>query len=522
MNTITNLDLLWVGISVAGAGTLGYSIYFSEPKSSTARFFLLFAVIGIFWNLANFASARVTNPENLLWSIRLVIFCAGWLVFSLLLLSIQFPESRSVIEKRTFLALILWTSFVSITTLTSFVYRSAISTNYAISTQTGPGIVIFAVTVLGYVVAAIFNFGLKFLKAKGEQRRQFEFVLSGLSITFVFLVVFELIFPAFLNDPIFVPYGGLFFLPFIVGTAYAILQYRLFNPRVAFFGAMTFILATATFFDVLLSSTFGQVLYRVTELILILIAGMWLLKSMVREFELERELQEINKRQETLIHFIGHEVKGFLTKAEGALAELVEGDFGALSDPAKGFAERALTEARQGVDSVSNILKASNLKKGTVTYTKEPFDMKELVAGVIERAKPAAEKKGLVLSYAAEDAEYQVVGDKEQINTHVLRNLIDNAINYTPSGSITVSLKKENGKVVFAVKDSGVGITEEDKKRLFTEGGHGKDSQTINVHSTGYGLYIAKQVTEAMGGTIHADSEGAGKGSTFVAEFPAE
>ncbi|MHB8660574.1 MAG: sensor histidine kinase [Minisyncoccota bacterium] len=232
------------------------------------------------------------------------------------------------------------------------------------------------------------------------------------------------------------------------------------------------------------------------------------------------ELQETNERQEGLIHFIGHEVKGSLTKDTGAFAALAEGDFGQLQDGMKPFVERALAESRQGVDSVTNILKAANLKKGTVVYTKEPFDFKMLAAEAVEKAKSAAAQKGLALSFIADDSSYQMTGDKAQINDHVLRNLIDNAINYTPSGSIAVSLKKEDGKIVFSVKDTGVGITEEDKKRLFTEGGHGKDSQTINTHSTGYGLFIAKQIAEAHGGTIRAESEGTGKGSTFVAEFP--
>ncbi len=67
-----------------------------------------------------------------------------------------------------------------------------------------------------------------------------------------------------------------------------------------------------------------------------------------------------------------------------------------------------------------------------------------------------------------------------------------------------------------------MGSSEEDKKRLFTEGGHGKESQKVNVHSTGYGLFIAKNVTEAHGGTIRAESTGPGQGSTFVVELPAE
>lgn len=238
---------------------------------------------------------------------------------------------------------------------------------------------------------------------------------------------------------------------------------------------------------------------------------------------LAKELQETNERQETLIHFIGHEVKGFLTKDSGAFAAIADGDFGTPPDGMKPFVEQALEESRRGADSVANILKASNLKKGTVTYTKAPFDLKALVASAVEKARQAAEAKGLSLSFTADEAgaPYSLTGDAAQISDHVLRNLIDNAINYTPSGSVAVSLKKEGASLVFSVKDSGVGITEEDKQRLFTEGGHGKDSQKVNVHSTGYGLYIAKQIAEAHGGTIRAESEGAGKGSTFVVEFPA-
>jgi signal transduction histidine kinase len=216
-------------------------------------------------------------------------------------------------------------------------------------------------------------------------------------------------------------------------------------------------------------------------------------------------------------------VKGFLTKDAGVFASLSEGDFGPLTETMKTFVIQALAESRQGASSVENILKASNLKRGSVTYTKAPFDLKALAAEAVERAKPAAEKKGLALTFSVQEAgtPYIFTGDKAQIHDHVLRNIIDNSIAYTPSGSIAVSLKKENGKFVFAVKDSGVGITEEDKKRLFTEGGHGKDSQRVNVHSTGYGLFIAKTITEEHGGTVRAESEGAGKGSTFIVEFPA-
>ncbi|MFZ3043544.1 MAG: HAMP domain-containing sensor histidine kinase [Minisyncoccia bacterium] len=315
---------------------------------------------------------------------------------------------------------------------------------------------------------------------------------------------------------------------FMAFLTFTIVRYHAFNIKLigaqALIVSLVVLIGSQFFF---IQNTTNQILTAIT-LVITGVIGINLIRSVKKEVEqrehievLAKELEATNERQETLIHFIGHEVKGFLTKAQGAFAALTEGDFGTLPQELKPFVEHALAETRDGVDSVSNILKAANLKKGTVAYAKEPFDLKALVAEAVEKAKVAAEQKELKLSFTADEGSYQMTGDKAQISDHVLRNLIDNAINYTPSGSIAISLKRQGTRIIFAVKDSGIGITEEDKKRLFTEGGHGADSQRVNVHSTGYGLYIAKQITEAMGGTIRAESDGAGKGSTFTAEFPA-
>ena len=139
-----------------------------------------------------------------------------------------------------------------------------------------------------------------------------------------------------------------------------------------------------------------------------------------------------------------------------------------------------------------------------------------------EQLRGSAQEKGVHFEVViAPRGAYMIDGDEEKIRGHVIRNLIDNAIRYTQSGSISAGLSRHDGKIRFSVQDTGVGITPEDRARLFTEGGRGKDSIKINVHSTGYGLFIAKQVVEAHGGKIWAESEGAGKGSAFTAEFPA-
>ena len=99
---------------------------------------------------------------------------------------------------------------------------------------------------------------------------------------------------------------------------------------------------------------------------------------------------------------------------------------------------------------------------------------------------------------------------------------MENSIKYTREGSIKISLsKKENGRIFFVIKDTGVGITPEDKKNLFMEGGRGKDSVKINVDSTGYGLYSVKLIVEAHKGKVWAESEGLNQGSSFFVELPA-
>ncbi len=320
----------------------------------------------------------------------------------------------------------------------------------------------------------------------------------------------------------------LFGMPiFVAFIAYSIVKFKTFHTKLITAQALIAALAIAVLSLLFLQTIPNIRIIAGITFVFVCVLGYVLIRSVKREIEqrehiekLAQELEATNERQETLIHFIGHEVKGFLSKDAGAFAALSQGDFGQLPETMKPFVENALAESRLGADSVGNILKASNLKKGTVAYTKEPFDLKVLVAVAVEKAKLVAEQKGLTLTFTTADGWYQMTGDKTQINDHVLRNLIDNAINYTPSGTIEVSLKRSGRNIVFAVKDSGVGITEEDKKRLFTEGGHGKDSQKVNVHSTGYGLFIAKSIVLAHGGTVRAESEGQGKGSTFFMELP--
>ena len=147
------------------------------------------------------------------------------------------------------------------------------------------------------------------------------------------------------------------------------------------------------------------------------------------------------------------------------------------------------------------------------------MDFKKIVAEAAEHQQDAIKQKGLAFDLRIGEGNYDMKGDEIQLGQAV-RNLIDNSIKYTPSGSINLKLSTNNSKILFTIQDTGVGISEELKLKLFTKGGRDKDSQKINVNSTGFGLAFVKGVTEAHQGRVWAESAGPNKGSTFCMELP--
>jgi signal transduction histidine kinase len=229
---------------------------------------------------------------------------------------------------------------------------------------------------------------------------------------------------------------------------------------------------------------------------------------------------DVIAKQESLLRTVSHEMKGHLARSEATFAAILQGDFGDVPEPLKHVASEALADSRTGVETVMNILDSANLKRGTLSYVMTRFDLLDAVRESIVHLRHDAEQKGLTLTLHDTGHPVWIEGDRQKIIHHVLRNLIDNAIRYTIAGTITICVTCNDIDAQFSVTDTGVGIKPEDMPHLFTEGGRGKDSTQVNPASTGYGLYVAKQVVEGHGGRIWAESNGAGTGSTFFVVFP--
>ena len=230
-------------------------------------------------------------------------------------------------------------------------------------------------------------------------------------------------------------------------------------------------------------------------------------------------LKETARKQSELLKFLSHEVKGHLTKSKAAFAAIIEGDFGPITPPLDTMAHAALQDSQKGVDTVMSILNNSDVERGEMKMEMKAFDLSNTVQRAIEEFRPAATAKRLSLVSSAEPG-CVINGDEQKIERHVIRNFLDNAIRYTPAGQVDVVLEKMNGMARLSVTDTGVGIGDIDMQKLFTQGGHGEHSKEVNPESTGYGLFVAKQIVDKHQGRIWARSSGLHAGTTFFAEFP--
>src|SRR3989344_1276035 len=296
------------------------------------------------------------------------------------------------------------------------------------------------------------------------------------------------------------PYGNFLVAAFPFLLAYAVIKHHLFNLKAIAAELLVIFISIILLIEAGLSKTSLELSLRIGFFVLVAGLGYLLIRSVYNEVEQreliqkqEQELEVVNKQQEGLLHFISHEVKGYLTKNEAGFAAITEGDYGAVSEPLKTMAASALVDTRRGVETVMDILDASNLKKGTVAYDKKSFDFSSAVRDTVNALKSMAQEKGISLEYTDGTAGAStIVGDENKLRRHVIRNLIDNSIRYTPSGNVSVALAKSGSVLRMTITDTGVGISPEDMQKLFTEGGHGSDSIKVNVHSTGYGLYTPK------------------------------
>jgi len=513
------------GISVIFALVFGFLLFFKARKVLSAKILFIITLLFSVWVFFDLLLWAGNNPSDALffWSIQIMVEVFIYINVVYLCYVFIAKQDLSFIKK-----IILFTPILPILILLPTKYLlSGVDISTCVVSESD--LIIF----YSYAVEAILLVSLIFVTSyllkdhSGQQKKEAWLFTSGVIL---FLLAFSSgnIIGSITEDWEMAQLG-LFVMPIFIGIlTYLVVKYNSFNVKLIATQALVWGLA------ILIGSQFlfirNPVNYLLTGVtfVAIVIFGRFLIKSVKKEIEQKEELAKLNinleellKQRESLVHLVTHKVKGSFTRSKYIFAGILDGTFGAINEEVKKRAQQGLESDDMGIETVDVVLNAANLEKGTVKYEMKTIDFKELVDKTISEKKALAETKGLKMETKIASGTYKVLGDSFWLK-EVSNNLVENSIKYTREGKITVGLEKQDKKIRFYVKDTGIGISPEDKNNLFTEGGRGKDSVRINVDSTGYGLYSVKMIVDAHKGKVWMEPNKDSKGSTFFVELDAQ
>lgn len=328
---------------------------------------------------------------------------------------------------------------------------------------------------------------------------------------------------------------GLFGMPIFIGfLAYSIVKFKTFNLKVI--GAN---LLVVSLWVLIASSLFINDLSNlrtIIEITLVIsfIFGIFIIRGVrnevLRKEEVQKladnlqkantKLKELDKQKTEFVSFATHQLRSPLTAMKGYSSLILDGDYGELNPDLRKAIQTIQDSSNTLASVVDSYLNISRIELGTMKYDLKQIDFNQLVDSVLSEQMPNVEKAGISLSYIVDRKQSYLINADQDKFRQVVMNLIDNSIKYTPKGSIHITLTKQpNRKLLFSIKDTGIGMKPEMIPTLFEKFTRANNANAVNIRGTGLGLYVAKEIIKAHGGRIWAESEGEGKGSQFFIEI---
>jgi signal transduction histidine kinase len=533
---------IFIFLTIAVTGILGALVFFRSRKKKENVFYAMFVFFLDFWMLSSFLEnepGRV-GLDNIALFLRLDFIFGALIMYSWLRFCIALGESSGYRLKASpwinWIGGILAVAFIPLTLFTPTILKNIQFYDSVIHFENGELWLMYAVFLLACLVAGpLILFLIKrFARRIGNQglARNISLILIGFLISFVNAILISLLQP-FFSISLAVSRASIYGLViWVMFTAYAIVRHQFLNIRVIAvetFAACLVIFSAMQIWDSGLpyASTLRTIIF-----IGIAIASLFIVRAVRKEVKQMEELQSLTKKlavanrnleelsrfKSQLLSLASHQIKSPLSIIKGYLAILLDGLYGPVDGKIRETLEKVKDSANGLTQLIEDLLNLRKAEEGKMDYHLVSTDISKLVDGIVENFRVLAYQKGLLLDYRSSGKPVFVSADSEKLG-EVFKNLVDNSIKYTPSGSIHVSVQAVGHAARFSVKDSGLGISAELLPRLFGEFVR-DDRVQRTIKGTGFGLYVAKKIISAHGGRIWAESEGEGKGSTFFVELP--
>lgn len=228
----------------------------------------------------------------------------------------------------------------------------------------------------------------------------------------------------------------------------------------------------------------------------------------------------IEKMKTEFVSLAAHQLRTPLSAIKWTLKMLLEEDLGKITNKQRDFIEKTYQSNERMISLINDLLDITRIEEGRYLFKPQLSQIENIVQFVINSLKEEIKKKKIKFTFEKPKKKLpKVKVDVEKIRLAIY-NIIDNAIRYTPTGGeVTISLKDDKKEIEFSVKDSGVGIPEDQKQRIFAKFFRGANVMRMETEGTGLGLFIAKNIIEAHKGKVWFESEEK-KGTTFYFTLP--
>lgn len=231
------------------------------------------------------------------------------------------------------------------------------------------------------------------------------------------------------------------------------------------------------------------------------------------------QLQRLDEAKDEFVSMASHQLRTPLTSVKGYIDMVLEGDAGKISDMQKHLLGEAFTSSERMVHLINDFLNVSRLQTGKFMIDRRQVDLASIVRQEVDGLQTTAGQRKLTLAYEMPASFPLLYLDEGKIR-QVVMNFIDNAIYYSKENTtITINLKADDSTLELTVKDTGIGVPSDEQAQLFTKFYRASNARKQRPDGTGVGLYLAKKVIVAHGGSMVFSSV-PDKGSVFGFTLP--
>lgn len=423
--------------------------------------------------------------------------------------------------------------FLSLSIFTNYVVRDIKIEKWGAYPTFSYGTYFFYLFVFSIFLFIFFRFYKKYLTFQKENKLKIRYFFVGTLIFLLLNTIFNIAIPI-LTGTFELHQLGNYASIFLVGfTAYAIVKEELFDIKVVLTALFLGLMAILFLLDIFIPLSYSYI-FKPIAFLIFLVLSRALVKHDIEEAErlkktekLAQDLENANKYLKDLmelktnfIHIVSHQLRTPLTAVRGYLTMWDEGEFDSFSPRKMAEIKKRIITSADRLNNIVNGMVVAMESEGDLELKFQPVDVEEILKEAMGILKINYDKKDLYLRCKKEGEILPKIESDPKYLSNVFMNLIDNAEKYTKKGGLSIKIFREGNYIKLIFTDTGVGISKEDKEKLFEKFSRGINSSYINPNGSGLGLFIVKQVLEKHHGKIEVLSDGEGKGTTFAVILP--